>query len=333
MNHTFENVKKHMQAHRKPSACTMRRVCAGVALLTAFAISGALSFTSLCANVVTTGEADVPAATQIAEEIAPTNVTSFEVYVQHDGETYTYETSGCKAGEAVYALGLDTDNSFALDPPAQTELLPGDTVRVLPCTVQERTVTESIPYKTKTVQDNDLFIGQSRIVKAGKTGVREIVYRDRYVGTKRVSSETVSTTVTQKPVQAVKHVGTRKLNLTGKTPISNLPLPEGFRLDENGTPAAYQSYFDGIATAYYGGGITATGVPAAVGYVAVNPKVIPYGTKLWITSLDGQVVYGYAIAADTGGFAWGGWADVDLYMNTYNECVQFGKRGVRIYIL
>ena len=332
MNHTFENVKKHMQTHRKPSALTMRRVSAGVALLTAFAVSGTLSFTSLCANIGISGAANASAA-QIVEDVSPTNVTSFEVYVQHDGKTYTYETSGCKAGEAVYALGLNADNSFALDPPAQTELAPGDTVRVLPCTTKERTVTEEIPYKTKTVKDNNLFVGQSRIVTPGKSGVREIKYRDLYVGTKRISSVIVRSRVTQKPVQAVKHVGTRKLNLTGKTPVSNLRLPDGFKLDENGTPANYKSYFDGIATAYYGGGITATGVPAAVGYVAVNPKVIPYGTKLWITSLDGEVVYGYAIAADTGGFAWGGWADVDLYMDTYNECVQFGKRGVRIYIL
>ena len=333
MNHTFENVKKHMQTHRKPSVPTMRRVCAGIALLTAFAISGTLSFTSLCANLDTGSETDTAPAAQILEDVSPTNVTSYEVYVQSEGKTYTYETTGCKAGEAVYALGLNADNSFALDPPAQTPLAPGDTVRVLPCTVTERIVTEEIPYKTKTVKDGNLFIGQSRIVTAGKSGEREIVYRDRYVGAKRVSTETVSTTVTKKPTQAVKHIGTRKLNLTGKTPVSNLPLPDGFRLNENGTPAAYKSYFDGIATAYYGGGITATGVPAAVGYVAVDPKVIPYGTKLWITSLDGEVVYGYAIAADTGGFAWGGWADVDLYMNTYNECVQFGKRGVRIYIL
>ena len=332
MNHTFENVKQHMQTHRKPSAPTIRRVFAGIALLTAFAVSGTLHFTSLCANIGAASDLNTSAA-QIVDNVSPTNITSYQVYVQNGDKTYTLETDGCKAGEAVYALGLSTGNSFALDPPAQTVLEPGDTVRVLPCSTTDRVVTEEIPFKTKTVRDNKLFVGQTQTVTAGKPGVREIVYRDRYVGNKRVSSVIVSTHVTEKPVNEVRHVGTRKLKAVSKTPISNLRLPDGFRLDENGTPASYQSYFDGVATAYYGGGITATGVPAAVGYVAVDPKVIPYGTKLWITSLDGEYVYGYAVAADTGGFAWGGWADVDLYMDTYDECVAFGKRDVRIYIL
>ena len=52
-----------------------------------------------------------------------------------------------------------------------------------------------------------------------------------------------------------------------------------------------------MSTAYTGGGITATGAPAAVGRVAVNPNVIPYGTKLYIASPDGSIVYGYAIAS------------------------------------
>lgn len=334
MNFSLETIKQTMQIRRKPSAQTVRRVSAGAVLLVAFALSCTISFTSLCANLNASEDTVSTTESNILNDVDPTHVSAFEVYVQYDGETYTYQTTGCKAGEAVYALGLNTDNaSFALDPPAKTVLTAGDTVRVLPCSTVERIVTEEIPYEVDTVKDDRLYTGQSRILSAGKNGEKEIVYRDRYVGEKRVSTETVSVTVTAQPVSATKAVGTRKINIKSGTPISNLRLPEDFQLKSDGTPAKYRSYFDGVATAYYGGGITSTGVPAAVGYVAVNPKVIPYGTKMWITSLDGEVVYGYAIAADTGGFAKGGWADVDLYMNTYNECVQFGKRGVRIYIL
>lgn len=39
------------------------------------------------------------------------------------------------------------------------------------------------------------------------------------------------------------------------------------------------------------------------GHIAVNPKQFPYGTELYIVSLDGKFVYGYCMAADTGGFA------------------------------
>ena len=97
MNHTFENVKQHMQTHRKPSAPTIRRVFTGVALLAAFAVSGTLSFTSLCANIGAADDLNTPVA-QIVDNLLPTNVTSYQVYVQNDGKTYTYETDGCKAG-------------------------------------------------------------------------------------------------------------------------------------------------------------------------------------------------------------------------------------------
>ena len=67
--------------------------------------------------------------------------------------------------------------------------------------------------------------------------------------------------------------------------------------------------------------------------MAVNPKVIPYGTKLWITSADGKMVYGYAIAADTGGALLNGRVLVDLFMDTNAECKAFGRRNMNVYIL
>jgi len=67
--------------------------------------------------------------------------------------------------------------------------------------------------------------------------------------------------------------------------------------------------------------------------VAVNPKQIPYGTKLYIVSHDGKYVYGYAIAADTGGFAKKGRITTDLFFHTSRECYNFGVRSVRIYVL
>ena len=54
---------------------------------------------------------------------------------------------------------------------------------------------------------------------------------------------------------------------------------------------------------------------------------------MYIVSNDGQVVYGYAVAGDTGGALWAGTAIVDLYYNTYDECCQFGRRDVTIYVL
>ncbi len=76
-----------------------------------------------------------------------------------------------------------------------------------------------------------------------------------------------------------------------------------------------------------GGGdcITATGLPATHGVVAVDPDVIPLGTRLYIPG------YGVAIAADTGGMIEG--EMIDLCMEDYDDCIEFGRRDVDVYIL
>ena len=97
----------------------------------------------------------------------------------------------------------------------------------------------------------------------------------------------------------------------------------------------YGDYVDVLsmeATAYYpydcggdGYGITATGIPATYGVAAVDPYVIPLGSRLYIPG------YGEAIAADTGGAIVG--YRIDLCMESYDECMQFGRRDVTVYIL
>lgn len=124
-----------------------------------------------------------------------------------------------------------------------------------------------------------------------------------------------------------------RLNTSG-VPISQMQMPESLTFDENGVPENYLYCIEGKATAYYGGTMTATGSSVRQGVVAVDPREIPYGTEMWIVSDDGQYVYGFARAEDTGGFIeWENGATVDLYMNTYSDCCVWGWRGAKIYIL
>jgi 3D (Asp-Asp-Asp) domain-containing protein/peptidoglycan hydrolase CwlO-like protein len=87
-----------------------------------------------------------------------------------------------------------------------------------------------------------------------------------------------------------------------------------------------------VATAYYsgGGGLngdgwTATGLRARKGIIAVDPKLIPLGTKLYIEG------YGQAIAGDTGGWIKGD--RVDLCFDTIEECYRYGRRKIYIYLV
>lgn len=121
---------------------------------------------------------------------------------------------------------------------------------------------------------------------------------------------------------------------TAGIPMSAMQPPPTLELDENGVPTNYVCTIDAKATAYYGGSMTSTGSPTRQGVVAVDPRIIPYGTEMYITSLDGRYVYGFCRAEDTGGFIYTNYStSVDLYMETYAECCNWGRRGVKIYIL
>ncbi len=74
-----------------------------------------------------------------------------------------------------------------------------------------------------------------------------------------------------------------------------------------------------------GAGITASGMVAQRGVVAVDPDVIPLGTRLYIPG------YGEAIAADTGGAIVG--HKIDLCMEDYGEAMEFGRRDITVYVL
>ena len=132
--------------------------------------------------------------------------------------------------------------------------------------------------------------------------------------------------ITKEPVDKVVLMGTKG---------SNVSNPVGTFTDMNGNTVAYSSVVTGSGTAYTApaGSLTATGVTAYHGGVAVNPNIIPYGSKLYIVSTDGSFVYGYATAVDTGGALMSGTAIVDCFYNTYDECVSFGRRSVNVYIV
>ncbi len=74
-----------------------------------------------------------------------------------------------------------------------------------------------------------------------------------------------------------------------------------------------------------GDGITAIGIPAHYGVVAVDPEIIELGTRVYIPG------YGVALAADTGGAIDG--MIIDLCMESYDECMEFGRRDVDVYVL
>ena len=87
------------------------------------------------------------------------------------------------------------------------------------------------------------------------------------------------------------------------------------------------------ATAYFNQGTTATGTTARSGVVAVDPRVIPHGTRMFIVTNDGEYIYGIATAEDTGHPNHISGNRIDLFFDTLNECIIFGYRECTVYFL
>ena len=200
----------------------------------------------------------------------------------------------------------------------------------------ERTETEVIPYATVTIKTDKLLKGEKKVETAGVDGERIVLIREKLVNGVVVESVKTKELSKSDPIDEVVLEGTSEVSSNNSSfSKSNEDSIENSSVTVSGKPISYKSVLKGSCTAYTApsGALTSTGRIAQVGYVAVNPNIIPYGTELYICSEDGSFVYGYAIAADTGGALMDGSALVDLYYDTESECINFGRRTLCVYIL
>lgn len=196
-----------------------------------------------------------------------------------------------------------------------------DITKIVKTTVS---VDEPIPYKTVAVESASFIEGTTKITSNGSDGVLTKKYDVYLCDGVEISRTEVSSQVTKNPVDKVISVGTRPD--PGKAPTK-------YKKVITCTATAYDLSFQscGKRPGDRGYGITASGTQAKYGTVAVDPRVIPLGTKLYIESTDGKIKYGYCTAEDTGGAIKGN--KVDLFYPSYSDCMQFGRRSVKVYIL
>ena len=259
---------------------------------------------------------------------------TYPVYVTCNNETVTLTLSDCTVEEALKAAGHTLDEYDFVEPSADTKIEGTVYIDYTDIDYVSGNYEEKIPYETETVYSDEMVKGKTS-VKAGSEGLQLVSYTEKFVNGVSEGKTVTDTEVKVKPVNAKRIVGTKvvKTSSTVKS-ISVLSPQNEIELDEKGNPLNFKSKMTVRATAYtYTGNRCATGVSPKPGYIAVNPKVIPYGTKMYIKSADGNVVYGYAVAADTGGFIRKHPTGVDLFMASQSACRSFGVRNMEIYIL
>ena len=252
----------------------------------------------------------------------------FNITVIADGKTSSYVVPEGSVQDALAAAGVTVGSEDVVNPANDTAVSEGMKLTVARVTYKEVTTTQNLAYSNTNVKDSTLDKGVKKIQTAGQNGSQSVITRQKLVDGALTESEIVSTTVINEPVNQVTRVGTKKKS-SAYASIS----ADGTLTDQNGNTVNYSKCITGRCTAYTGGGWTSTGRAASFGLVAVNPNIIPYGSKLYICSPNGKTVYGYAIAADTGGGVMQGRIIADLYYPTSSQCKSFGVRNMKIYVL
>ena len=257
-----------------------------------------------------------------------TVIDSFTVPVTSDGNTVDAVFSQGTVSDALAVAGIELDDNDFTSPSLNSILKDGDSVRVYRVEYKDTQYRETVPYKTNYKYSSLLYRrkGRTYTLQEGSNGSNLVTYRERYVDGEKVLALVSKIEVEKKPVD-------RLVLAYGDQPVSPLSGPPGVTVS-NGVPTGYTRVISNVgATGYYSArGRGSSGIGLFYGSCAVNPNIIPYGTKMYIVSTDGRFTYGWAVATDTGTAVMEGIIGVDLFYETYLESYLNGKIPVNIYI-
>jgi len=245
------------------------------------------------------------------------NGTTITVYravpvtVIYQGNSQVINTGKPTVGELAASLGLARED---------IRLVPGDTAKIeAGMQIQAITLAEKViereeaePFQVVRQPDATMEKGVEEVAQDGHNGVKIATVKLHFADGVKVSEERLGEKIKEPAKPQIIRVGTRDTVETSRGTMR-------FRRVEWMEATAY------LPTDGSGHGITATGIPARRGIVAVDPDVIPLGSRVYIPG------YGMALAADTGGAINGN--SIDLCMESSSEAWRFGRRMVKVYVL
>lgn len=288
------------------------------------------------------------------------------VTVINRGAQSVIGTYGETTGSLLARMGITPGTGDTLSCSSETQTYDGMTVELVHTETRIEEEDTTVPYPVNYYEDPDLEPDAEIVLVAGQNGLTHVKSEVTYCNGKEVSRVIVQETVKTKPVTQLVIRGVDRTIM--EQPADPEPAEQAAPAASSGTASGSSSSgssssggsrYDGSAetsgnvimtssgesytyvdvmtcsaTAYTCEGYvghTYSGTLARVGAIAVDPTVIPLGTKMYVVSNDGQYVYGYCVAEDIGGGIKGN--KIDLYFDTYAECWDFGVRMCTVYIL
>lgn len=285
-----------------------------------------------------TADADLTAA--LTADIAVQITRAKRVFVSADGKRRMEDLNEGTVEDALKAAGITLGENDTVTPAMDTALTNGMRIRVqryldLTVTADGKTTEKSVAAENYsdaveamgiTLGENDRILvataeGETETKTEGVEGEAKVTYTVTYADGEEESRVAKTKEVLKEAKSAVVLRGTKE--------------KQNVFTDASGAPSSFEYSLTGSCTAYYApaGAVTSIGATPQVGYVAVDPNRIPYGSLLYITAVDGSWTYGYCYAMDTGGAAMCGDIVADLYYDTLEDCTAFGRRDMIVYVV
>ena len=267
----------------------------------------------------------------VSEIIVQRNQT---ITITYCGEVITANTYGESLETLLDRLGLTvSQGDLVVSLPLDTLTYDGMEVVVDHAVMVEQTYTQEVPFEVTYCYDPKLPKGEEKLLVSGKSGQVSITASVMYQNSVELTRTVLTQTEIEPVVNEIVLVGTGEEVGTNSNAVAIgngvIVTADGeiltFSRSESFKTTAYTHTDAGCNT------ITATGTTVRVGTVAVDPTVVPYGTRMFIMASDGSYIYGIATAEDCGGGVQGN--HIDLYMPTVDECWAYGVRTATVYFL
>ncbi|WP_391118821.1 ubiquitin-like domain-containing protein [Psychrobacillus sp. L3] len=201
-------------------------------------------------------------------------------------------------------------------------VLPNSVIQIVRVEKVTDVVEEETNFAVETKKDDSLLKGKEKVVQAGEKGSVSRSYEVIKENGKEVSRNVVSEKIIKEPTKKVVAVGTKIVTASVSRGENSSSTPSGGS-EFYVTATAYTAYCNGCT------GVTTSGLNLKsnpdLKVIAVDPSVIPLGSKVWVEG------YGYAVAGDTGGAIKGN--KIDLFMPSKSQAYDFGRKKVRIKVL
>ena len=236
---------------------------------------------------------------------------AFPIIIQADSRIVIEYATADTVANILMQAGIEIGELDKVTPQLDTEIIQSHRITVARVLKETEAVKEVIPRETVYREDSNLDRGITKVVEEGSDGEKELIYQITLIDGEEAERVLLEKNILSQAVSREIAVGASNRVTIGSASRSS---------------RGYRKSMTMVATAYtHTGNPTFTGVMPQRGTIAVDPNVIPLGQEVYVEG------YGYAIAQDTGGAIRGN--KIDVFKDTREEAINWGRRNVRVYIL